>query len=173
VLNAHGDIVLKVPKGEIRQSIAELLGINVVNGLGLMLTGDESRTELRCAVADFRADAGSLRVRRFVLDTDVVLAVGTGRADLRNETVDLTLEGRPKRFRIGRVMAPITVRGKLSDPEIGVEAGEAVAQVGVAGALGALLTPVAALIPFISAGNQKDVDCARLLAGGAAELASN
>jgi uncharacterized protein involved in outer membrane biogenesis len=165
VATARGDIVLSVPRGEIRKSIAELLGINVVNGLGLMLAGDESRTELRCAGADFRADNGRLSVRRFVVDTDVVLAVGTGSANLTDETVDLRIEGPAKEFRVGRVMAPLTVRGKLADPEVGLDAGKAVAQVGVAGALGALLSPVAALVPFITTGDTENVDCARLLAG--------
>jgi uncharacterized protein involved in outer membrane biogenesis len=168
VSDASGDIVFSVPRGEIRQSIAELLGINVVNGLGLLLTGDEDTTELRCAVADFRAENGKLRVRRFVIDTGVVLAVGTGRADLKNETVDLRIEGHPKKLRIGRVSAPVTIRGKLADPDIGIEAGKAVTQVGLAAALGALLSPIAAVIPLISTGSTEDVDCARLLAGGAA-----
>jgi uncharacterized protein involved in outer membrane biogenesis len=167
VSTASGDVVLSVPRGEIRQSVAELLGVNVVNGLGLILAGDESKTELRCAVADFRANDGTLRVRRFVVDTGVVLAVGTGRADLKNETLDIRLEGHPKRLRIGRVAAPITIRGKMADPAIGFEAGKAVAQLGIAGALGALLSPFAAVIPVISTGSTKDVDCARLLAGGA------
>jgi hypothetical protein len=174
VANATGDIVLSVPRGEIRQSLAELLGVNVLNGLGLILAGDEGRTNLRCAVAGFHADNGVLRVRRFVLDTDIVLAVGTGRADLTNETLDLRLEGHPKKLRIGRLMAPITIRGKFADPKIGIDAGKAVAQVGIAGALGALLSPVAAIVPLISTGSTKDVDCARLLAGGKVpEIASN
>jgi AsmA family protein len=173
VSTAQGDIVLSVPRGEIRQSVAELLGVNVVNGLGLMLTDDDSRTELRCAIAEFRADNGTLRVRRFVLDTGIVLAVGTGSADLTNETLDLRVEGHPKKFRIGRLMAPITIRGRMSDPKVGIEAGKAVAQLGIAGALGTLLTPVAAIVPLISTGSTKDVDCARLLAGGTVEIPSN
>lgn len=173
VSNASGNIVLSVPRGEIRRSVAELLGINIVNGLGLMLADDNSRTELRCAVADFEARNGTLRVRRFVVDTDVVLAVGTGRADLRNETIALRVEGHPKKFRIGRVATPITIQGKMANPKIGIEAGKAVAQLGAAGALGVLLTPVAAIIPLISTGSTKDVDCARLLAGGSVAEVSN
>ena len=173
VANASGDIVLAAPHGEIRQSVAELLGINVVNGLGLILTGDQSTTELRCAVADFHADNGRLTARRFVLDTGVVLATGTGQADLRNETMDLRLEGHAKKFRIGRVMAPITIKGPWAHPHIGVEAGKAIAQLGVGGVLGAVISPVAALLPFITTGSTRDVDCTRLLAGGPAMAASN
>jgi uncharacterized protein involved in outer membrane biogenesis len=167
VSNASGDIVFSVPRGEIRQSVAEFLGVNVVNGLGLLLAGDEDTTELRCAVADFRADNGTLRVRRLVVDTGVVLAVGKGRADLRNETLDLTLQGHPKKFRVGRVAAPVTIRGKMANPEIGIEAGEAALQLGLSGALAAFLSPFAAVIPVISTGSAESVDCARLLAGGA------
>lgn len=164
VANASGDIHLASPRGEVRQAIAELLGINLINGLGLLLTKDESTTPLRCAVVDFHADNGRLTVRRFAIDTGVVLATGTGSADLRNETMNITLVGHPKKFRLGRVMAPITITGHWAKPHIGVEAGKAVAQAGVGGALGALINPVAALLPFVSTGSQKDVDCGRLLA---------
>jgi uncharacterized protein involved in outer membrane biogenesis len=166
VANADGDIRLSIPHGEIRKAVAELLGINVINGLGLVLSGDESKTDLRCAVADFHAAHGALTVQRFVIDTGVVLATGTGQANLKSETMNLAINGHPKKFRIGRIMAPITVSGPWNSPHVGVDAGKAVAQAGVGAALGALVSPIAAAIPFISTGTAHDVDCAKLLAGG-------
>jgi hypothetical protein len=52
-----------------------------------------------------------------------------------------------------------------------VETGPAVAQAGVAAVLGATLSPLAALIPFISPGGAKDANCAGLLAEARASCA--
>ena len=43
-----------IPSGEVREAFAELTGINIARGLGLLLTGDDSMTEIRCGVASFR-----------------------------------------------------------------------------------------------------------------------
>ena len=89
------------------------------------------------------------------------------------ETLNLRIEGHPKKFRIGRVMAPITVTGKLAHPHIGIDAGKAVAQAGIGAVLGATLSPLAAIIPFVATGAQKDVDCGRLLAGHSAAASAS
>jgi hypothetical protein len=66
---------------------------------------------------------------------------------------------------------PITVRGSLSHPLIGVDAGKLAAQTGGAVALGTLLTPVAALLAFVDGGLAKDANCSALI--GNAEQGKN
>ena len=165
--NANGNVTLVVPHGEIRQAFAELLGINVANGLGLLLTGDQSKVDVRCAVANFTAKDGMLRANNIVFDTDVVLASGAGYVNLKRETVDVRLEGHPKQLRLLRVMAPVTIRGNLRHPEVGVELTKAAAQGGIAIALGALLSPLVAVLPFVDPGLANDADCGALLAQAA------
>ena len=60
---ASGTMATVVPRGRMRAAFAELTGINVLNGLGLLLTGDKSDTNLRCAVGDFSASNGVLTAR--------------------------------------------------------------------------------------------------------------
>jgi hypothetical protein len=62
-----------------------------------------------------------------------------------------------------RLRAPITVKGSLAHPVLGVEAGKAVAQGGIAAALG-FLNPIAAIAAFIDPGLAKDANCGPLLA---------
>ncbi len=160
---ADGRLVVVVPHGEIRQAFAELLGINVANGLYLLLSKDPRETPLRCAVADFEVKNGVAQVANAVFDTGVVRAQGKGRIDLRNETLDLRLDGSPKKPRFLRVWAPITLKGTLLNPKPGVDAGKVVGQVGIAAAIGAVLAPLAAVLPFIEPGLAKDADCAALV----------
>ncbi|MGE3867126.1 MAG: AsmA family protein, partial [Hyphomonadaceae bacterium] len=161
---AAGRVTLVAPRGEIRAAFAELLGVNIVRGLGLLLAKDQSTTPIRCAVADFRVQEGVLHGQNIVLDTGIVLAAGQGAVSLRDETLDLSLKGHPKKPRLVRVMAPITVKGKIRAPKLGVDAGQAAGQLGAAAALGALLSPLAAVLPFVDPGLADDADCASLLA---------
>ncbi len=162
---ADGMVGVIVPSGEMRAAFAELLGINVARGLGLLFSEDQSTVPLRCGIAQFRAEDGVLHAEGFAFDTEPVLAVGSGSVSLKNEELDLTIDGRPKEPRLISLMAPITVGGSLRNPVIGVKAGGAIAQAGVAGALGAFLSPLAGIVPFISLGTEDDANCTELLNG--------
>jgi hypothetical protein len=101
-----------------------------------------------------------MHARDVVFDSDVTTATGSGTVNLKDETLNMQLNGAPKKFTLVRVRAPITITGPLRSPSIGVKASGAIAQGGVALALGALLTPFAAIIPFIDPGLAKNADCA-------------
>ena len=167
--SADGSLTVVAPHGEIRQALAELLGIDVIKGLGLYLAKDQSETGVRCAVADFQASNGVLTARNLVLDTDPVLATGKGTVDMRTETINLVLQGHPKKFQLIRLNAPITLTGQIRSPKIGVKASQAVGQVVAAVALGAFLSPVAAILPFVDVGLAKNADCAGLTAQAQAQ----
>ena len=161
--DADGDITLVIRKGEMREALAELTGIDVSRGLGLILTKNEHETAVRCGVANFKASDGELKATTLVIDTTNVLITGQGQIDLKNEALDLSLRGHPKKVRILRLRTPIMVRGTLMNPKIGVQAGKLAAQTGGAVALGTLLTPVAALLAFVDGGLAKDANCAALI----------
>jgi uncharacterized protein involved in outer membrane biogenesis len=160
---ADGTLSLVAPRGKIRQAFAELLGINVANGVGLLFTNDHRETGLRCAVADFQAVHGVLRARTLVVDTDVVQSVGQGTINLGTEALDLTLLGKPKELRLFHLAAPVSVTGHLNSPRFGVKAGAAPLQVAGSVALGAVLGPIAAILPFIDPGLANDADCVGLV----------
>src|SRR5262249_12794207 len=143
---ANGTPAFVVPRGQIRQSIAELLGIN---GARAILLDNRTQTELRCAVAGFEAKDGVMTLNQFVFDTDVVQVSGEGTLNLRDERVDLKLTGHPKKPRLVRVRAPITVTGTLGHPDMGVKAGAVVAQGGLAAGLAWLLSAVAGIPPVV------------------------
>jgi len=48
-------------------------------------------------------------------------------------------------------------------PKTGLDVSKTVGQGGVAAALGSLINPLAALLPFVTAGETKDADCAGLV----------
>ncbi|OGN52096.1 MAG: membrane assembly protein AsmA, partial [Caulobacterales bacterium RIFCSPHIGHO2_01_FULL_67_30] len=118
---SKGSLSLVVPDGQMRSAFAELLGINASAGLLKLLRGDQSTAQIRCAVADFDVRGGAATAKTLVIDTDVVLAQGTGTIDLGAETLDLRVDGESKKPRLLRVWAPITVKGALTAPQVGVD----------------------------------------------------
>jgi uncharacterized protein involved in outer membrane biogenesis len=163
--NANGRISLVTPSGEVREAFAELTGINVTRGLGLLLTDSDDTIPIRCGVASFDVRNGVAHVRSMVFDTETMLIRGGGTVSLRNETLDLDIEGEPKEPRLIRVAAPITVEGRWRTPRVGVDADNILGQGGLAAALGSFIAPVAAILPFVDAGLADDANCAALLAG--------
>jgi uncharacterized protein involved in outer membrane biogenesis len=166
--NASGTFTAVVPSGGMRHSLAEWTGVDLLTALSLNLSGDNSNTNLRCAVASFGVRDGVMTAQQFVIDTDPVRVDGTGNINLRDETLDLRLQGKPKSFQLLRLRTPITVKGSLQHPTIGVETGAAIAQGGIGVAL-AFVNPLAAILAFIDPGLTKDANCGPLLAGAKAQ----
>ena len=160
---ARGVFTAVVPQGAMKKSLAEWAGVNVLSALGLNLSGDQSATGLRCAVMHFDARGGLLSSQQIVLDTDPTRIDGSGTVNLKDETVNLTLQGKPKHFQLLHLNAPITLSGKLQSPAIGVNTKPALAQGAIGAGLG-LLAPFAALFAFVDPGLAKDANCAGLLA---------
>jgi uncharacterized protein involved in outer membrane biogenesis len=169
VSTSDGSLVAAMPSGTMRQAFAELLGINVSKGLIMLLSEDPKETPVRCAVGDFQVVNGVARAQTLVLDTGVVVAKGKGQIDLRNETIDMKIDGDSKKFRLVRLLSPITIKGPLTKPKIGVEPGPAIVQGVIGVGLGVLVNPLAAIIPFVDLGGAKDADCAGLLAQAGAK----
>lgn len=161
--SADGEVMAVIPGGEIRKAFAELMGVNVTKGLGLLLAKDQSTTPIRCGVAHLEAKNGLFQTRNLVFDTGPVVVNGSGAVNMASERMDFRVKGHPKKFRLVRVILPIKATGPLVAPKIGVEPGAAVAQGGIAVALGALLSPLASVLPFIDPGLAKDANCAALI----------
>lgn len=161
---ADGTITFVVPQGEVRAAFAELTGINVARGLGLLLAKDEEKARLRCGVAAFEVQDGVMHARNVVFDTEDVLIVGRGEVRLKPEELDLEIKGQPKEVRFMRLRTPIKVGGHLRKPSVGIDAGKTAKQAGIAAAVGALVAPLAAVVAFVDPGLAKDADCAALFA---------
>jgi uncharacterized protein involved in outer membrane biogenesis len=161
---SDGAMSVVIPHGEISDVIAELTGINVLRGLGLLLSNGHTQAEIRCGIVDFKDRQGRLNTTTVFIDTSDVLITGRGSINLSNEDLDLALQGDPKKLRLLRLRSPISLHGTLLHPAVGIKAGKLAEQTGVAAALGTLLTPVAAALAFIDPGLAKNKDCSTVLA---------
>ncbi|MBV9696693.1 MAG: AsmA family protein [Gammaproteobacteria bacterium] len=161
--DANGTFTAVLPEGEINAAFAELTGINVVNGLGLLLKKSDAREPIRCGLAAFDVRNGVMQARTLVVDTQDVRITGKGEIRLGPEQLGLEIKGQPKKLRIARLRTPIELRGHLMDPHIGIDVGATAKQGAVAAALGAAVAPLAALVAFVDPGLAKNENCAALL----------
>jgi uncharacterized protein involved in outer membrane biogenesis len=162
--SADGSLDVALPQGQMNNALAELTGINVINGLGLLLSEKQKDTGIRCGIVDFQARNGMLDSKSVFIDTTNVLITGRGNVDLKDEKLDLTLQGDPKKLRLLRLRSPITLHGTLLHPAVGVKADQLIVQTGIAVALGTLLTPAAAALALIDPGLAKNKDCSAVMA---------
>jgi len=119
--SADGTLVASLPGGMVRDSLAELTGIDL-RGLGLLLAKDKKEVPVRCGVANFQAHEGTLTAKNLVLDTAPVLIAGEGFVHLDTETLDLILRGYPKHVRFFQLRSPIVIQGTLKSPTISIQA---------------------------------------------------
>ncbi|MDC7683512.1 AsmA family protein [Asticcacaulis sp. BYS171W] len=160
--NADGQVAVVMSGGKVRQSLAELLGVNATKGLFQLLSKDPKETDVRCAIATFNVQNGVMRAEHIVFDTGVVLVNGQGSINLNDESLKLVFKGKPKKFRLIRINAPIVIGGHLSKPTVGIQAGPAIIQGGLAAAL-------QSVVPFLSLDTADDANCAGLISEARAD----
>jgi uncharacterized protein involved in outer membrane biogenesis len=140
---ADGTVVASLPGGMLRDSLAELTGIDL-RGLGLLLAKDKKEVPVRCGIASFQAHDGTLTAKNLVLDTAPVLIAGEGFVHLETETLDLIVRGYPKHVRFFQLRSPIVIHGTLKSPSIGIQAHDS-------------------KLVLMDPGKAKDADCESLL----------
>ncbi len=103
-----------------------------------------------------------MQANALVFDTEVTTILGTGTVNLKDETLDLTLNQKTKFTSPLALRSPIHVRGSFAKPDVQVDKTALAARGLGAIALG-LINPFLALIPLIDAGPGADSDCGQLV----------
>lgn len=161
---ARGDAAIIMDRGRIDGSIVGLLDAGFLEALAVVLTdGEPGPMIIRCFVAALDIEDGVMRTGTMILDTEDSLIAGEGEVDLGEETVALRIEGEPKDPGIAHSRVPIELSGTFSSVSVDVDPSELLVRGGLAAGLGALIAPLAAIIPFIDAGLADDSDCLRLM----------
>nr|HET7860392.1 AsmA-like C-terminal region-containing protein [Caldimonas sp.] len=160
-----GDLRMHLRGAAVSHVAVEAGGIDVAQALGVMVKGDDALPIL-CNVADLDIEHGVATPKVFVLNTRDSTIWIDGTVSLRDETLDLRAVVSPKDFSPMSLRTPIHVKGTFAQPKVSLELGKLAGKAGAAGLL-ALLHPLAALIPFIDPGAQKDAkesdaECANL-----------
>ena len=159
---SNGELALIMSGGKISQLLVEASDLDIAQAVPLFL-GKDKATTIRCGVTDFEVKDGILDSKVVVLDTHDSVLVGNVSINLKRETINAKLDAKPKDSSIFSVQAPIVLSGQLKSPSIGLDGKKAGRRGTAAVLLGSLLTPFAAILPFIERGDAENVDCRELL----------
>lgn len=170
--SADGRAQLTLRDGTLSHLATELAGLDLAQALGVLVMRDRP-LPLRCARVDLQLQDGVATPRLAVLDNrDSTIRID-GRIDLRDESLALRAVSQPKDFSPLSLRTPIVVGGTLAAPKPGIEGGRLAGKVLGALALGAVVAPLAALLPLVDPGQREAADpCSGALAAAAPAPAS-
>lgn len=123
--HADGTAAIVSNHGTIKATIADVLGQDLGGTIKQAILHPSERVPLRCLIADFRATHGVLTPEPLAIDTGESIGRGSGRIDLDDESIALTLAGRTREDPTLRIVDPIRVEGTLSKPAIAIAGSDA------------------------------------------------
>lgn len=146
-----GKLDMWIRNGSVSHLLVEAVGLDIAQGLGMVIKGD-SNLPLRCAAISMKGEKGVLHTEAGVVDTPDSLLLLRGQVSLADETLQMRIEARPHDRSPLSIRAPLLVQGTFAAPRVRPELRKVGGKAVLAAALGALLTPLAALLPLMDPG---------------------
>jgi uncharacterized protein involved in outer membrane biogenesis len=156
-----GTVQAWVRNGTISHLVVEAVGLDIAQGLGVLVKGDD-RLPMSCALVKANARDGKIVPEVAIIDTRDSTVLASGWVSLSDEDMSLTLTARPKDMSPATLRSPVKVEGRFSAPQVRIEAKPLALKVVAAAALAAI-NPLAALIPLIDTGDKDAGACERTL----------
>lgn len=161
--SADGQAVLTMDGGAIDALIVEAIGLDIAESILVLFDSmgqtEEDKTPIRCAIVNLQFEQGIATARPVVIDTVDSKITVDGQINLRDETLDIIIESLPKDPSLFSANQPIHVDGPLLSPSVSPAPGRTENE-----ALGWLLAPLAAVLPFFDVGTEPDSACGALIA---------
>ncbi len=152
--SADGNVDLGMGRGQISKLAMAFAGLDVARILKIKLTRDQ-QIPIRCAFGDFAIRDGIATPQALAFDTSDLLMTGTGRIDMKNEQLDLTIHTKPRRFSPLSLRAPLYVQGSFVHANVRPDYKQVGLRALAAAALGSLTAPAAALVATTNLGGGK------------------
>lgn len=171
---SDGGVTLVMERGRISELIMEAAGLDIAEIVGIVATGRDRAMPVDCLVGDFILSDGVAKAKLLLLDTADTRLQGAGQVDLHDEALDLRFVAHPKDPSVFSARTPLRIEGTLKQPKPRPEVLPLAARAAASVALGAALTPAAAVLPWIELGLGQDSPCRNLVnaaekAGGVAK----
>jgi len=123
-LLARGDgrIDLAVWPVDLRAGIFDLWAVNVFVAM-LPALDPAAASRINCAIGRFDLRDGQLREERLVIDSTRLRASGRARVDLRDGSLEVRMQPKPKEAQFFSLQTPVEVTGRVDDFRVGLPAG--------------------------------------------------
>ena len=162
VADSSGKLALLMNGGRLNDFLVEMVGLDFAEMVGVKAGAEENPTPIRCAVASLPVKDGIAKLDPVVVDTQDSAITAEGTVDLHTEKLAIKVEAHPKDPSLFSARTPIEVTGSLLAPKASPKKEGLAKRAGAAAALGVILGPLAAVIPFIEPGDAENANCQAL-----------
>jgi uncharacterized protein involved in outer membrane biogenesis len=143
--------------------IVEAIGLDIAESLAVLFDSlaqsEEDKVPIRCAIVNLQIEQGIATAQPIVIDTTDSKITVDGQINLRDETLDLFIQSYPKDPSLFSGNQPLHVDGQILSPSVNPAPGRTENE-----ALGWLLAPLAAVLPFFDVGGEEDTPCDAMIA---------
>lgn len=146
----NGDVEVVMHGGGVANRYVDLLAVDLIREI-VPWVHETKEAKINCFVSRFHIREGIATSTGLLLDTDKVAIGGGGTINLRDETLHLRINPKPKHESLVSLAVPIDIKGTLANPTAAPTPG-AVAK-GVAGLALGLVNPLAILLAVASSGD--------------------
>ncbi|MEA1014290.1 AsmA family protein [Sphingosinicella sp. LY1275] len=167
--SSNGRIAFIMPAGTFWTRNVQLSELDI--GTFVQKMWEKKLTEpvlINCGLIAFTVRNGIAAADPILIDTKKNVIGGRGGFSFKTESLDLAIEADAKTFSAFSAQSPIGVGGYFAAPSIDPISGELVARAGIGIGLGALVSPLAAIIAFVDPGDAEPTNCGPVLAGARA-----
>jgi uncharacterized protein involved in outer membrane biogenesis len=153
---SDGRVTLLLSEGNVPGLLPALIDLDGARVLA-KLVGEEPES-VRCTAFDIAVKNGLAAPNVAIIETETTVLSIEGRANLKNEALELKLSQQPKKASFLSLRTPILVGGTMASPELAPAPGPLLAR-GAAAALLASINPLAAMFALIETGPGEDGSC--------------
>jgi uncharacterized protein involved in outer membrane biogenesis len=169
--SSNGRIAVMIPAGTLWERNVKLSELNLGTFAQKLFEKKlKDPVQVNCGLLGFTVSNGIAKADPILIDTQKSVITGNGGFSFRDESLDLSVRAKSKRFSLFSLQSPVGVNGYLAAPGINIVSKQLVTRAGAAVAAGVFLSPIATLAAFIDLGNAKAAACGPVLAGDTAAL---
>lgn len=164
--SSNGRIAMILPEGTFWIRNTELVELDIFQYVTKALAKQlKDPSEIRCGLLAFTVAKGTAVADPIFIDTKRSVIRGKGSFNFARESLDIAIEADSKKFSLFSAQSPIAVGGYFAEPKINIISPELIKRGVVGIAAGALVSPIGLILAFVDPGEEKDTNCAPVLAG--------
>jgi uncharacterized protein involved in outer membrane biogenesis len=166
---ANGRIAVILPKGTFWTRNVQLAELDVGTYVQKLIQEKLKKpVEVNCGLVAFTVRGGHAQSDPILIDTTKNVIIGRGGFDFGDESMNMNFRADAKTMSLFSGQSPIGLDGHFASPKIHPISPQLLTRAGIGVGLGALASPVAALLAFVDPGDAKAADCGPVLEGARA-----
>ncbi|WP_046349359.1 AsmA family protein [Sphingomonas changbaiensis] len=167
--NSNGRIAIIMPQGSLWARNAQLSELDIGTFVWKMWKHElKQPVEINCGLIAFTVRNGVAAADPILIDTTKNVILGRGGVSFQTEAIDLRIRADGKKFSLFSGQSPVGIGGYFAKPTLDVISPQLLARGGAAVGLGAVVSPLAAVLAFVDIGDAKAAACGPVLSGATA-----